>query len=672
VDGVVTGTGFDQLNGRINLTQKALKDKLTIDFNLSSTLRKEKYIPSEAFRYAVRFNPTAPVYDDTSAFGQEWGGYFQAQAFYHFNPVAITKQSKLDGKKYNIQGGLKGTYEIIDGLKVSAFYSLTATNELFGTYWSKYAYYTPYAVGSHKGYARKETNDNFDHLFELTGAYEKTIGKITFSLLGGYSYFNFTRDNFWAFGEGFLTDDFSYNNLGSASGVNANDETMSSYKEGGTLVGFFGRGTFNYDNGVFMTLNFRRDGASAFGANQKWGNFPGVSAGVDIARFVGIPYVDRLKLRGGYGITGNLPPEPYLSQLLYDIVEGGLFFYEGEYIQAYGPTRNANPDLKWETKKELGFGIDYALIDYRLSGSIDYYRSISSDLILFYRVPVPPYPAEYMWLNVGQLENSGLEFAISYKSPQSNKFNWSVDFNFTNFFETKLNKITSDISEGSATRYLGELGDPFLVGINSILVEEQATIGQIIAPIYTGIDSTGSLTFKDVNEDGKIDVNDYEVVGSGLPDFQLGLGGSISWKGFYANLFFRAVLGHSLVNVNNAKFGVPNVLGIQSGVEQAIDFIDATDGPVYSDVHVEKANFLRLDNWSLGYNFKIKENDYIEGLRVYLAGQNLFTLTNYSGVDPEVRYVDSRDNDNPLAPGIDRQQQYLMTRSFTLGVNLTF
>jgi iron complex outermembrane receptor protein len=117
---------------------------------------------------------------------------------------------------------------------------------------------------------------------------------------------------------------------------------------------------------------------------------------------------------------------------------------------------------------------------------------------------------------------------------------------------------------------------------------------------------------------------------------------------------------------------VPNVLGIQSGVSQALDYKDALNGPVYSDVHVEKANFFRLDNFSVGYNFNIKENDYIEGLRIFISGQNLFTITNYSGVDPEVRYVDSNDNDNPLAPGIDRQRTYMMTRSFTLGINLTF
>lgn len=671
-NGVIIGSGFEQLNGRINLSQKALNDKLTFDFNLSSTLRKEEYIPSEAMQYAVRFNPTAPVVDDTSAMGQEWGGYFQAQAFYHYNPVAIVKQSTLEGKKYGLEGGLKATYEIIKGLKASAFYSLTSTNDLYGTYWSKYAFYTPYDIGSHKGYAEKRTEDYFSHLLELTGSYEKTIDKVSFSLLGGYSYLDNISENFWAHGEGFLSDDFSYNSLGSASSEIAINQTIGSYKQGSTLIGFFGRATGNYDNSVFLTLNFRRDGSSMFGENNQWGNFPGASAGVDIVKFIPIPYVDRLKVRAGYGLTGNLPPYPYLSKLLYNAGSSN-FFYNGEYIKAYGPTRNDNPDLQWETKKELNLGVDFALISYRLSGTIDYFQSTSSDLILEYKVPVPPYQAEYMWLNLGELQNSGLEFAANYRSVQTDRFNWSVDFNFTSYFDTKLNKITSPISEGESVRYFGDLGDPFLVNVYSVRVEEGQSIGQLIAPISLGIDSAGVLSVKDQNDDGVIDRDvDYVVVGNGLPDFQLGLGGSFSYKGFYANLFFRAVLGHSLVNVNNAKFGVPNVLSIQSGVEQALDYKDAINGPIYSDVHVEKADFLRLDNWTLGYNFKIKDNDYISGCKVYFAGQNLFTLTNYSGVDPEVRYTDSNDNNNPLAPGIDRQRTYLMTSSFTLGINLSF
>jgi iron complex outermembrane receptor protein len=672
VDGVVMETGFRQLNGRLNLSQKALKDKLTFDINLASTLRNENYAPSEAMQYATIFNPTAPVNADDE-FSTEWGGYFQRPAFYFYNPVAIIEQSDLDGKKYNFQGGFKGTYEIIKGLKASAFYSLTSNNDLFGTYYSKNSLWTAYGTGSHEGFARRETSDYFNHMLELNGSYEKTINKFSFTVLGGYSWQEATTQGFWAFGKGFLSDDFSYNDLGSASGELSNSASMDSWKRKTTLIGFYARATANYDNGIFLTANFRRDGSSMFGENKKWGNFPGISAGVDIAKYVAIPYVDRLKVRGGFGVTGNLPPDPYLSKLLYNATND-YFFYNGDYIQAFGPTRNDNPDLQWETKRDLGFGLDYALLDYRISGSIDYYQSNSEDLLIYYKIPVPPNLAEYMWVNLGELKNSGFEFTIQYQTLATREFLWSTELNFAKYFETTLVKITDTLIGPAAEIKLGELGDPGLIGVYSIRVEQDSPVGQIVAPIYLYTDTTGAMWYRGAEGDTiKTPTwDDYQVIGSGLPDFQLGWGNTFSYKGFYLSFFLRGVFGHSLVNVNNAKFGVPEALGIQSGMDIINDFPDVTDGPSYSNVHVEKADFVRLDNWSFGYNFKLKENDYIESLNLYLSGQNLFTITNYSGVDPEVRYEDSQDNNNALAPGLDRQRTYFSTRTFTLGVNVVF
>jgi iron complex outermembrane receptor protein len=672
-DGVVEKSGFNQLNGRLNLSQKALKNKLLFDINLSTTLRNETYVPYEAMQYAVRFNPTAPVHA-TDPFSEEWGGYFQRNAFYFYNPKAIIEQSTLDGKKFNLQGGFKGTYEIIKGLKASAFYTFIDNNDLYGTYWSKNSYWTPYDQGSHKGYARRENSNYFNQMLEVTGSYEKTIKQFSFSALAGYSWQEAILQRFWAYGEDFLTDDFSYNNLGAAQGIIQNSEAMGSYKEKTTLIGFYGRLTGNYNERVFMTLNFRRDGSSMFGTNKKWGNFPGVSAGVDIAKFVAIPYVDRLKVRGSYGVTGNLPSGPYESQFLYNSTSTS-FFYNGTYIQAFGPVAVPNPNLQWETKEEYNIGLDFALLNYRINGSLDYYSSKSSELIANFPVPVPPNPAPNEWLNLGELSNSGIEFNIGYQTLPSRKLLWTTELNFAKFFDTKLVKITDTLNTTAAgTIYLGELGDPYLVGKKTIFVEQGKPIGQIIAPIYLYTDTNGVMQFKKAG--GGITstpVNaDYEVVGNGLPDFQIGWNNSFSYKGFYLSFFLRAVMGHSLVNVNNAKFGVPVVLDIQSGMDQILDFQNTNDGPVYSSVHVEKADFLKLDNWSFGYNFKIKDNDYIKSVNLYLAGQNLFTITSYSGVDPEVRYVDSNDNNNVLAPGIDRQRTYFATRTFTLGVNVVF
>ncbi len=687
-DGVVIHTGYDQINGRLNYTQKALNDMLTFDFNLSATMRDEDYAPSSALGFLTNYNPTAPIHgvgNDTSAataaYVAEWGGYFQQPAFAFYNPVAAIEQNTLDGTKKEIIASIKTDFQPVKWLKFGVFYSQERGNDLFGTYTSKYSLYNATRgdkSGNHSGFAKKNMDDRFHQLFEATGEFQKDFGDFNVKVLGGYSWQEEIADRYSAYGEGFLTDAFTYNSLGSASGIVPIDEMVSSYKYGSTLIGFFARASVNWKDAIFLTGNFRRDGSTMFGVNEKWGNFPGVSAGVDITQFVDIPYVNRLKLRAGYGETGNLPPQPYLSQDLFNVDPNGNFFYEGNFIQAYKLVRNANPDLKWEVKKEWSAGLDFYLLDYRLSGSFDYYKSRSTDLMLEYNVPVPPYPTDRMWLNVGELENSGIELALNFDVTPKDQFKWSTNLNLAYYIDTKLIKITHEIAEGASDRYYGVLGDPYLTGVETIKVYEGGPIGEIIAPVFLGIeyDSTKEIyvkRYKDVNNDSIFDQKtDVEVVGNGLPDFQFGWGNSFSYKNFYLNFFIRGVFGHSLVNVNNARFGEPSTIAIQSGMGIAQDFIEAQDGIQYSDVHVEKASFLKLDNFALGYNFNVPENKYISMVKVYLSGQNLFTITDYSGVDPEVRYGDSNDNNNPLAPGLDREKTYFSTRSFTVGLNLIF
>jgi iron complex outermembrane receptor protein len=682
-DGTVRSTGFEQFNGRVNLTQKALKDMLTFNFNLGATMRDEDWAPMDAMGFIANYNPTAPVYgpgNDTSQaardFVNKWGGYFQAQAFSFNNPLAALEQNIQEGIKKEIVGSFKADLKPVDWLNISAFYSQSRGNDLKGFYTPKISFYNATNTekqGVDNGFARKETEDRFHQLFETTAAFDKDFDRLNVKFLAGYSYQDATTDWYKAAGEGFITDGFSYNNLGAAADEIPNNQAADSYKKGTTLIGFFGRLNLNWDDAVFLTANFRRDGSSMFGENNKWANFPGISGGADIVKFVEIPYVNRLKIRAGYGETGNLPKDPYLSKLLYNIDESGNFFYLGEFIQAYKPVRNPNPDLKWEIKKEFDIGLDFMLLNYRLGGSIDYYISTSSDLMLEYTVPAPPYLTDRMWLNVGELESSGLEFALNYKIFKDTRFKWSTDINFTYYLNARLNKITSDIAEGETERYYGELGAPNLTGVKTIKVFEGGLIGEIIAPIYIGIDADSVKQYEGLYGDSiPTAQGSYVVVGNGLPDWQFGWGNTFSYKNFYLNFFIRGTFGHSLVNVNNARYGDPDIINIQSGMGITMDFIHTKGGLQYSDVHVEKADFVKLDNFAFGYNFNFEDNEYISNLTVYLSGQNLFTITNYSGVDPEVRYGDSNDNNNPLAPGIDRQNTYFSTRSFTLGLKVLF
>ena len=217
------------------------------------------------------------------------------------------------------------------------------------------------------------------------------------------------------------------------------------------------------------------------------------------------------------------------------------------------------------------------------------------------------------------------------------------------------------------------MGAPNLTGVYTIKVYEGGPIGEIIAPQYIGIDADSVKQYNGLYGDSiPTAQGSYLVVGNGLPDWQFGWGNTFTYKNFYLNFFLRGTFGHSLVNVNNARYGDPDIINIQGGMGITMDFINTKGGLQYSDVHVENANFVKLDNFAFGYNFNFEDNEYIKNLTVFLSGQNLFTITNYSGVDPEVRYGDSNDNNNPLAPGIDRQNTYFTTRSFTLGLKVLF
>jgi len=661
--GIAIKSGFDQINGRLNFNQKAFNDKLNIGINIANTIRNEQLAIQPAFGFAIRYNPTAPIHSDEEAL-QDWGGYFQRDAFGFFNPLAAIEQNIRDKKKKRFLASIKGDLELMPGLKAGVLYAKTNENDIYGEYYSKKSYWTPFGVKNDKGFAGKYTDERYDDLFESTLNYEHDFNGLELKLLGGYSFQEFTKEGHGARAGGFLTDGFGYNNIGAASDIQDGKASASSYKSRHRIIAFFGRTNFNYKDIYFLSASIRREGSSKFGKNNKWGWFPGISGGLNISKLVDIPMVDQLKIRGGYGVTGNTPSDPYLSILKFG-PQGGMFFYQGEYVEAYGPANNPNPDLRWERKEDINIGMDMSLLDYKMNVTVDYFRSKSSDLLLYFPVRVPPnlYPDKL--LNLAEMSTSGIEFSIGVKDVTKGDFVWNPTLTFTKFNPSILDKFTSDEVESEGFRELGDLGAPFLTGVKTIRVEEGQPIGQIYGPVYDGLDEDGNIQIKDLNGDGVRDKEDVQVIGNALPDFQFGFSNSFRYKNFDFNFFIRGVFGHDLLNVSNTRYGVPNAIGIQNGMAQILDFADVQNGPVFSDVHVEDASYVKLDNVSLGYNLKVKD----KSLRLYITGQNLMTFTKYTGIDPEVRY---QDGGNPLAPGLDRENTYFATKGYTFGLNFKF
>jgi len=682
IQGVMITTGNTQLNGRINISQKALNDKLTLDLNLGATEKKSQYGFSQAFRYATIFNPTAPVMSSDGSINADfatgkYAGYFQQVLFDYYNPVAMLKLNTNDGTSRILNLSLKGTYEIVKGLNIDAFYSTQSSGDLNGVYYSKADYW---GGMNRNGLASRQADNYSSKLFESTIHYNGDVtSTLNISALGGYSYQDFTNEGFYAQGGNFLTDDFTYNNLSAALDFKNGKGTVTSYKNSNKLIAFFGRVNVNLNNIWFVTASARYEGSSRFGSANKWGLFPAIGGGADISKLINVSVIDNLKLRVNYGITGNQPNDSYLSLLR--LGPQGNFYYNGTFVPGYAPVSNANADLKWEKKGEFDAGFDFSLWNSKLSGSFDFYTRTTTDLLFQYGVPVPPNLYNQAWLNLGKIKSSGLELSVNYNVVKKGDFNYSISLTPSYILENTLVSLSGKYN-GADLNYgrqeLGDMGSPGQNGTPVAVVEEGKPIGQILTYVYEGIDAKGVFIFKDVNGDGSISGADRTVTGNGLPKFLIGFGNTLSYKNWDLNVFFRGVFGHDLVNSFRAFYEVPAYISSYNLPRTTTDLrspdgtlLAATSGTL-SSKYVEKGDFVSLDNLALGYNFSLPKSSAFSKIRLYVAGNNLFYITKYTGVDPNPRYTDPETGNTPLITGMDRRDTWFRTRSVTFGANFVF
>jgi len=675
--GVILNTGFQQLNGRINFTQKAMNDKFTLDVNLGATDKIAKYGFADAFRYASVYNPTAPVRSSDPAY-QIYDGYFQQVLYDYYNPVQILEENRNDGKDRLLLMAVKGTYQIMKGLSVDAFYSRQNANYLRGRYYDKNSYW----VGRDRnGLAARGFDINMTQLFESSLRWTGDIApSVNLNAVGGYSYQDFQYEGAYAEGGDFLTDAFTYNNLEAALDFANGIGSVSSYKNSNKLIAFFGLLNLNIKDIWFVTASARYEGSSRFGADNKWGLFPALGGGVDLAHFLNNEAVNVLKLRASYGVTGNQPGSSYLSLLR--LGPSGNFFYNGEFVPGYAPVSNANPNLKWEKKSEFDAGLDFAFLNSKLYGSLDYYTRTTTDLLFEYEVPVPPNLYTRALVNLGEIRSSGLELSLTWNAVESGDFTYNMSLTPSYNLVNKLVSLSgtyngAELSYG--TRDLGGMGAPGQSSVPLVRAEEGKPIGQLWALVYKEIDENGNLIFEDVHKDGTIDPLDRQVVGHGLPKLLLGFGNNFTYKNWDLSIFFRGVFGHDLINSYRAFYEVPQMIKSYNLPKTAKNMKNPKTGVylnnssgILSSYHVENGDFVALDNMSLGYNFKLPAGGQFNKIRLYLAGNNLFYITGYKGVDPNPRYGDIEDNNNPLVPGVDRRNTWFRTRSVTFGANFVF
>jgi len=675
--GVILNTGFRQLNGRVNFSQKALNDKFTLDVNLGATDKVSQYGFTDAFRYASVYNPTAPVRSNDPAY-EIYDGYFQQILYDYYNPVQILEANKNDGKDRLLLIAVKGTYQIFKGFSVDAFYSRQNNNYLRGQYYDKNSYW----VGRDRnGLANRNFNISDNQLFETSARWTGDImSGVNINAVGGYSYQDFVYEGSSASGGDFLTDAFSYNNLSAALDFKNGIGTVNSYKNSNKLIAFFGLVNLNLKDTWYLTASARYEGSSRFGEENKWGLFPSVGGGMDVARFLNNDAINVLKVRASYGITGNQPGSSYLSLLR--LGPSGNFFYNGEFVPGYSPVSNANTDLKWEKKSEIDIGFDFALFSSRLYGSFDYYTRTTTDLLFEYEVPVPPNIYNRALVNLGEIKSSGLELSLTWNAVDKGDFTYSMSLTPSYNLANDLVSLSGEYNGAElnyGVRDLGGMGAPGQSDVPLVRAEEGKPIGQLLALVYKEIDGDGNLIFEDTNNDGEISTLDRQIVGNGLPKFLFGFANNFTYKNWDLNIFIRGVFGHDLLNSYRGFYEVPQMIKSYNLPKTAVDQKNPTTGTyvnnssgILNSSHIENADFVTLDNLSLGYNFRMPASTGFSKIRVYLAGNNLFYITNYKGVDPNPRYGDIEGGNNPLIPGIDRRNTWFRTRALTFGANIVF
>ena len=363
-------------------------------------------------------------------------------------------------------------------------------------------------------------------------------------------------------------------------------------------------------------------------------------------------------MRAGYGVTGNQDFANYKSLLLME--PKGHYFHNGYWGSSYAPRSNANPDLRWERKAEVNAGVDFSLLKGRVSGTLDFYYRMTTDLLYSYKVPVPPYDYEELFTNVGAINNMGVEFTLNAIPVKTGEFTWNTTLTASSN-KNKLVKFTNEEFQNGSYK-MGHIGDP-INAYTQKLVEGQS-LGTFYGPVWKGIypddgsdDFEGSIA-------GKVAEEYWSNLGTAYPAVNLGWSNSLRYGKWSLSASLRAAIGGKVYNTYRACYENVTRIGLRNIISTWLDDTSFTGSPQHSSKYLEDATYLKLDNVSLSYDFVFK-NSYIKGLRLYLTGQNLLCITGYKGVDPEVSL-------SGLAPGIESTSYYPRTRSFTLGVNMNF
>lgn len=664
-EGIIHNSNFKRISARLNAEESFLDDKrLRVKMNLAVSQMDENGVPSsddagsdgQLITHTIMANPTQPVFDSE-------GDFTNFNLTQNFNPMYLLYIYEDQTNSFRAVGNIEASLRILKGLTYKINYALDrATSERNTTFYQNETVINP------NGVFNQANLDNTSQLIEHYLTYGFLKDKHKLDLLGGFSYQKFKAEQV-----GFSIRGLEEKGVGVKPKYNPDYTSYTSSDIWGSaqeneLQSYFARANYAFDGKYMLTASLRADGSTRFGQDKKYGYFPSFALGWNMSKesfMANQTTIDNLKVRASWGQTGNQEVQNKITKASYSLSSGnGYNLTQGTVTNGITVNRTANPDLHWEIVTQYDLGFDFELFKGRLYGSLDYYNKTTTDAILYIPSPVLS-PTDNVWKNVdAKIINKGFEFTLGYKLIDSKNLQWNVDVN-----GTTLNNEIQDLPVSEM--YSGSISGPGQSGVMANIYKSGYEIGSFYLLKQIGFNEDGSEIYQDTNHDGNIDSSDRVIVEGALPNFTYGLNSQLSWKNFDFSFSIMGQTGAYLFN--NTNFTAANVNNLQSDRNVLRDYYksgaSSSNSPQISTYYLEKSDFIRLNSARLSYNFNTTDINWLGGLNVYVTGQNLLTITNYTGFDP-LANADKASGGNQSV-GID-YTSYPNARTFMLGLTLKF
>ena len=673
--GIDLRSGRKEYGARATLSHTTKGGLLNFNVNIAPRIISRDNSDWNVFRYALEANPTTPLMDPENP-----SRYYNFQGqVVGYNPVEAMRLEKSSGdtRFIDMDGTVKLNLLPLFAPEGNSDHNLstqlTFADKQYSNddTWFRPSTSTQAINNGYEGEGSRSYSKDSHYSLEWLANYSGRFADAhNLKVMLGYSYQYSRYSGFSAENKDFPNDGLGADNLGSGELAKEEGEVlMSSYKNDSKLISFFGRVSYDYKGKYLATASLRHEGSSKFGKNHKWGNFPAFSLGWRISEesfMEGIEWINDLKIRGDLGVTGNQDFSSYLS--INTMTGFGYYYYNGRYFQVWGPSKNVNPDLKWEKGVNWNVGIDFSLFDSRFYGSLNYFNRKQQDLLGNYKVSVPPFLFDETFVNVGTMRNTGFEFDLNFNAVQTRDF----DYSFNVIGTTMKNKFV----DFSNSQYVGQdfynvcsTEDPYPF-YDLQRIEKGKSLGNFYMWKYAGVTTDGEWLVYDKEGDliraSQATDEDRQVVGNGMPKFTMSTTHNFRYRNFDLSLFFTGAFGFHLFNIHDFYYGTRNFTGNRLKKAYGKNFdISPNANPVVSDYFLERGDYFKLDQITLGYTLNLQKTRFLDKMRFYATVKNVFTITKFSGVDPSTYQV------NGLTPGGQGSRTYYpSTRQVILGIQV--